>query len=125
MELISISLARIAVFLELQSLDPNGSQTTPESAHVLAQRYGFARVPKTVEEMDFQKGVIFAAGRYQDIAIDQFQIFNNGVIIDTRSSTDDNTARSRSSLSSWPFAASSDGLLATAIPTGDSAESGG
>jgi len=89
MELVSISLARIAVFLEVQSLDPKGAQTTPEAAHMLAQRYNFARVPKTVEEMDFQKGVTFAAGRLENIAIDQLQVFNNGIVIDTRSSTDD------------------------------------
>src|ERR1700693_2609518 len=88
MDLVSISLARIAAFLEIQSLDPKGSQTTPESVHALAQRYGFAKVPKTAEEMDFQKGIIFSAGRYQEIAIDQFSIFHNGIIIDTRSSTD-------------------------------------
>ncbi len=89
MELVSISLARIAVFLEIQSLDPKGAQTTPESAHMVAQRYNFARVPKTVEEIDFQKGVTFVAGRFENIAIDQLQIFGNGIIIDTRSSTDD------------------------------------
>ena len=89
MELVSISLARIAVFLELQSLDPHGRQNSPEAAHVLVQRYAFARGPKTIEEMDFQKGVTFSAGRFEGIAIDQIQVFNNGVIIDTRSSTDD------------------------------------
>jgi hypothetical protein len=89
MELVSISLARVAVFLEIQSLDPRGAQTPPEGAHIIAQRYGFARVPKTADEMDFQKGVTFAAGRFENIAIDQVQIFSDGIIIDTRSTTDD------------------------------------
>lgn len=89
MENVSISLARIAVFLEIQALDPKGSQTTPEAAQTLLQRYNFAQTPKTAEEMDYTKGVTFKAGRFQDVAIDQFQVFHNGIIIDTRSSTDD------------------------------------
>lgn len=89
MQLVSIKLARIAVFLEMESLDPKGSKTVPEAAHVLVQRYGFAKSPQTVDELDYQKGVTFTAGRFKNIAIEQFQIFNNGMIIDTKSSTDD------------------------------------
>jgi hypothetical protein len=89
MENISIALARIAVLIELHSLDPHGANTSPESAHILARRYGFAQIPKLAEEMDYQKGVSFKAGRFDNIAIDQLQIFHNGLIIDTRSSTDD------------------------------------
>ena len=38
--------------------------------------------------MDVQKGITFAEGILGDIAISSFQIFQNSIIVDTRSSTD-------------------------------------
>jgi hypothetical protein len=38
--------------------------------------------------MNLQTGVTFGMGRLDDIAIEQIQLFHNGIVIDTRSSTD-------------------------------------
>jgi hypothetical protein len=87
-ELVAINLARVAAFLEILALDPKGQTTAPEGLRSFAERYSFVKFPQTAAEMDFQKGVQFAAGRFKDIAIDQVQLYNNGIAIDTRSSTD-------------------------------------
>lgn len=88
MELIAVQLARVAAFLEILSLDPKGQTTVPEGIAGFAKRYAFQKSPQSVAEMDFQKGVQFAAGRHRNVAIEQIQLFNNGIAIDTRSSTD-------------------------------------
>src|SRR6266436_5285859 len=88
MELVAIQLARVAAFLEILSLDPKGRTTAPEGIAGFGKYYAFAKIPGNIAEMDFQKGVQFLAGHFNDIAIDQIQLFNNGISIDTRSSTD-------------------------------------
>src|SRR5260370_13325783 len=88
MEVVEIQLAWIAAFLEILSLDPKGQTTAPEGIAGFGKYYGFAKLPGSLAEMDFQKGVQFLAGRFKDIAIDQIQLFQNGISIDTRSSTD-------------------------------------
>jgi hypothetical protein len=71
MVLIAIQLARVAAFIEILSLDPKGQTTAPEGISGFASRYGFKKFPQNITEMDFQKGVTFAAERFNDIAIDQ------------------------------------------------------
>jgi hypothetical protein len=88
MQLVSIHLARVTALLEIESLDPKGRRTVPNSMEALHTRYAFSRFPKTIEEMDFQKGVSMTAGTLGDIAIDQIVFYHNGLVIDTRSSTD-------------------------------------
>lgn len=89
MELIAISLARFVGFLELQSFDPRGQLTTREALSALNNRYSFGKVPDGPQDFDFQKGVEFLDGRLGSIAIDKLVLYNNGVAIDTRSSTED------------------------------------
>jgi len=88
MELIAISLARVAAFLELQSLDPRGQTSTPDGFKALATRYSFTKIPQKYEEFDFQKGAEFLDGKFEGIVIERLTLFNNGVAIDTRSSTE-------------------------------------
>lgn len=90
MELIAVHLARVIAFLEVLSLDPRGSTTPQEGFADLGARYGFARVPNAVADLDFaNKGVAFSFGRFEHIAIEQLTLYTNGLSIDTRSSTDD------------------------------------
>jgi len=89
MELVAIQLARVAAFLEILSLDPKGQSTAPEGINGLANRYAFSKIPQSTAEFDFQKGALFAAGRFKNIAIEQIILFHNGVVVDIRSSTDD------------------------------------
>lgn len=63
----------------------------------LIERYGFVNVPTKLEEYDENKGVTFRHGKFsvrtaegtRDIVIDSFQVFNNGLLADTRSDTAD------------------------------------
>jgi hypothetical protein len=89
MELIAIQLARVVCFLELLSLDPKGKTNAPEGFNAMGSRYSFSKVPSAAGDLDFNKGIHFQYGRFQDVAIDQIVLYANGISIDTRSSTDD------------------------------------
>jgi hypothetical protein len=60
-------------------------------------RYKFLKVPQTLEEYDEAKGVTFRHGKFQytrgketrDVVIDSLQVYNNGLLADTRSDTED------------------------------------
>ena len=89
MELVSINLARAVAVLEVESLDPKGRKTAPENIKILAEKYAFTKVPQTFAELDFQKGVEFLAGRFGSVAIQRLGMFANGIVVDSRSSTED------------------------------------
>jgi hypothetical protein len=89
MELLAIALARAAAFIEVQTWDPFGKATTLEAVQKLAEQYTFAVIPGKFADIDFQKGIELSGGRFGDIVIDKLSIFINGILIDTRSSTED------------------------------------
>ena len=89
MELISINQARVVAMVQLQQWDPLGKALTLEVLGKLGDRYSFTKSPTKLEDVDFQKGLELHEGRLADIRIDRIIIFLNGIIIDTRSSTED------------------------------------
>lgn len=89
MELISIALARVVEFVEVRTVDPAGKTSTPELFNKVAARYSFAKAPKSLEEMDVEKGVDLSIGKLAEINIDRLSVYSNGILLDTRSSTDD------------------------------------
>jgi hypothetical protein len=52
-------------------------------------RYGFMESPKTVAEFDLSKGITFLHGFFDKrIVIDKFMIYNNGLVVETKDTTD-------------------------------------
>jgi hypothetical protein len=89
MELISIVLARVVAFLEVRAIDSSGKTSTLEIFSDIARRYSFSKAPQSIAEIDYEKGVELAIGKLGQINIDRLAMFSNGIIVDTRSSTDD------------------------------------
>jgi len=89
MELLSIVQARMVALVQVQQWDPLGKTLTLEALAKIGGRYSFTKNPTKLEEVDFQKGVELQEGRLGDIRIDRIAIFLNGIVIDTRSSTED------------------------------------
>ena len=92
MELIAINLARLVAFAELESWDPFGKASTLEAIQKFAMRFSFSVSPVSFEQLDFEKGVELSAGKLGNINIDKVTIYTNGIVIDTRSSTNDSVA---------------------------------
>jgi hypothetical protein len=88
MEFISTVLARSAFLVEIEALDPFGKRTAAEAVAEIKQRYNFAFIPEAGRSIDNDKGLEFSSGRLKDVVIDKLTIFQNGIVVDTRSTTE-------------------------------------
>jgi hypothetical protein len=88
MEVVSILVARAIFMFELDSLNPVGRKTPAENHQLLQTRYGFVNYPKSAADVTADKGAEFFSGRMGDIAIEKVTLFHNGIVVDTRSSTE-------------------------------------
>jgi hypothetical protein len=89
MELLSTIIARAVYIFELDSLNPFGKYNASEAFLALQGRYSFAQGPTGIPEITLEKGADFLSGRLGSIAIDRLQLYPNGILVDTRSSTKD------------------------------------
>lgn len=89
MKLSAIVLARVIAFLETAALNPKGQLSYIDFSKAVVERYTFVKFPEKIEDYDPQKGVEFVAGKLNGIAIERATLFAGGIVIDTRSSTDD------------------------------------
>lgn len=60
-----------------------------EALAKLGGRYSFAKSPTALGEIDFQKGIELFEGHLGEVRIDKLAVYLNGIVIDTRSSTED------------------------------------
>lgn len=88
MELISITLARVVAMVQIQEWDPFGKALSLEAVAAACKRYSFAKSPTKLEDLEPQKGIELSEGRLGEIRIDRVNVFPNGIVIDTRSSTE-------------------------------------
>jgi hypothetical protein len=89
MKISAVILARFFAFIETFDLNPRGRVNFPQLVSALVERYAFAKFPQKLEEFDESKGVIFQLGRTKEFAIQQVQIFDHAIYVDTSSSTTD------------------------------------
>jgi hypothetical protein len=89
LQLASIILARVLGFIETADLDQRGKVFNPDFVQEVVKRYKFQKFPKTMEEFDEQKGVVFEEGKIGNKVIQKFTIFNTVFVLETRSSTTD------------------------------------
>jgi hypothetical protein len=89
MELVSIQLARFLAFFETGDLDPRGKLHYPELFAALVQKYQFQKFPQKYEEFDLQKGIVLWDGKWEKGHIFKIEIHPGGIVVDTRSSTQD------------------------------------
>src|SRR6266853_4286519 len=89
MNLSAIVLARALAFVESFDLNPRGKVFLPELLTAIAMKYKFQKFPQALEDYNESKGITFEEGTDGRITIDAFQIYNYGLVLDTRSSTAD------------------------------------
>lgn len=92
MEVLAVRQARLIVYFPTEELNPRGRALIPEVPAGLVERYGFNSYPTKYEDFDWQKGIVFETGRWNDISINRFALYTNGILVDTASSTDDSEA---------------------------------
>lgn len=89
LRLSAVVLARVLGFIEPYDLAPKGGIDFAELVREVAKQYHFQKSPHTIEEHDLSKGVEFLLGRSGKRAITKFVIWQNILVLETRSSTDD------------------------------------
>jgi len=89
LQLSAIILARVLAFIEPFDLAPKGGIYFPDLVREVAEHFRFQKSPQTLEEYDLAKGVEFLEGTLGKRTITKFVIWNNVLVLETRSSTDD------------------------------------
>lgn len=89
MQLSAVLLARVLGFVESVDLNPRGKFFLPDAVPQIVERYKFQQFPRTIEQFDESKGIEFLGGRLGEITIDKFVIWNNLIVVETRSDTKD------------------------------------
>jgi len=90
MELLAVRQARLVAFISAEELNPFGHTDAQALTEGLVERYGFLKYPKAMEDYyNEERTVSFEGGRFGNISILAITIYPNGILVDTRSSTDD------------------------------------
>lgn len=100
MKLVSIVLGK-AVRL-FRAANPVARTYLPDVVEAFRERYGFLEVPTKLAEYDPTKGITFGHGKFkvrttesaegrvsEEIVIDSIQIFNDGLVVNTRAFVED------------------------------------
>jgi hypothetical protein len=92
MEVLGIRNARVIAYVPIEQLNPFGKMLIPTVTSAFVERYGFMAFPQSLADYDETKGVAFGVGNWNGSAIDRVTIYSNGVLVDTRVSTDHSEA---------------------------------
>lgn len=89
MRLLAVMLARVTAMTYVYEWDPRNKLFPMDFVQKLVERYSFQTFPKTLEDYRSPNGVAFVSGKMKDINIESITFYVQGVVVDTRSSTDD------------------------------------
>src|SRR3990172_9074804 len=89
MRLSAVILARTVAFLQIEDLNPRNRVSLIDFARAFSQQYKFFKSPQALEDLDLQKGIEFVSGKLGETNIERFMMFSQGIVVDTKSSTDD------------------------------------
>ena len=89
MQVKAVITARFLGFLEVATLNPEGKVFFPKIVSAIVERFGFQKYPTMPEQFDESKGVEFNEGQWDGINVPKLVIYNNGILVDTQSDTED------------------------------------
>jgi len=94
MELLNVARARSMWLFDINDLNPRGKSVLSDILEWLKNSYVFSKFPASINDQEAQtKALAFLQGNFQlreEFFIDvDLRLYNDGIIADTRSSTDD------------------------------------
>lgn len=88
MEIASIVLARTIGLVETGLFNPHGNVSVNKLVSLIANRFSFMSAPSKLQDFENDKGVVFKKGYFNGESIEELAIYNDGIKIDARSSTE-------------------------------------
>src|SRR5258706_4817544 len=90
MELLAVRTARLVAYVNAEELNPLGRPLAHDFMTAFVERYNFVKQPTTADEiLDTQnKGLIFELGKWNDVGIAKFVLFDWGIVVETNTSTE-------------------------------------
>ncbi|MFZ1728034.1 MAG: hypothetical protein WBO29_16130 [Albidovulum sp.] len=85
MKLLSYDMSRLTAIFHITRLE--GQAYLPSLAALLTEKYAFVGAPKSLAEMKADR-IEFSHGYFEGSAIDRLEIYDDGIVISSRSSTD-------------------------------------
>jgi hypothetical protein len=97
MELLNVITARSVWLFDLAELNPKGKSVFPELLDWLKDTYDFEKSPKSVDDVDETKALVFSRGHYQAkeeifVYVVELKVYTDGLVANTQSSTKDTDA---------------------------------
>ncbi len=89
MRLVAVVKARSLAMIELDSLGFGGHIRLADCVTPIVGRYDFLRYPNEPKDFDIDKGIRFEQGKSGNLLIDALVVYEQAILIDTLSSTDD------------------------------------
>ena len=83
----AVILARVLAFIEYADLISGAKAPVVDLVQKLADRYRFAKYPKTIEEFNLGKGVEFVEGAAGSYPIQKLVIWDTLIVVETRVNT--------------------------------------
>lgn len=87
MKISAIELSRVLGFVELNDLNPMGAVSFTRIVPRIVETVGFTNFPKTLEDFDEKKGIVFEDGIWNNIPIQKMTVYGSGITLDTRAGT--------------------------------------
>jgi hypothetical protein len=94
MKFLSVLNARSVWLFDTADLNPRGKHIFPANVEWLKENYGFVKLPANIGDVDKNGGLLFQSGSFQTktgdlVSITEMAIYNDGIIVNSRSSTKD------------------------------------
>lgn len=88
MKLAAIHVSRVSYFLDIVDLVSSGRVFLPDLVTAIAEHCEFRKFPQNFGKENETKGAVFEIGKFGNQPITKLTIFNDGVVLETNSSTD-------------------------------------
>jgi hypothetical protein len=92
MKLAAIHASKVTALVEITDLVPTGKVFAPDLMTAIAERCEFRKFPQDFGKKQEPAGAVFEIGKWNDQPINKLTIFNDGVVLETSSDTDDTDA---------------------------------